>query len=121
MTLAHPRLVATAAILGFLGVALGAFAAHALRLSGKPEEWWRTGVQYHQIHALAALLAALLGVPRAGWLFVAGAALFSGSLYGMALTGQTWLGAVTPLGGLGFLAGWAILAFEALRQKTGSR
>ena len=111
--MASRSLVVAAAILGFLGVALGAFAAHALKLAGKPEEWWRTGVQYHQIHALAALLAAILGSPQAGWLFVAGTALFAGSLYLMALTGTTWLGAVTPLGGLCFLVGWGLLAYSA--------
>ena len=111
--MASRSLVVVAAILGFLGVALGAFAAHALKLTGKPDEWWRTGVQYHQIHALAALLAAILGAPRAGWLFVIGSALFAGSLYVMALTGMTWLGAITPLGGVCLLAGWAFLAHTA--------
>lgn len=112
----HPRLVAVAACFGFLSVALGAFATHGLHLSGKPEEWWRTAVQYHQIHAVAALISVLLGVPRASYLFLGGTAVFAGSLYLMALTGATWLGAVTPLGGLLLLAGWSFLAFDAARR-----
>lgn len=111
----HPRLVAAAAVLGFLGVALGAFGAHALKLDGKPLEWWHTASQYHLVHALAAFLAALLGAPRAGWFFVAGAVVFAGSLYLMALTHATWLGAVTPIGGVLFLVGWGTLVVSALR------
>jgi uncharacterized membrane protein YgdD (TMEM256/DUF423 family) len=109
-------LVLAAAVLGFLGVALGAFGAHALKLEGKPLEWWHTGSQYHLVHALAALLAAILGAPRAGWLFVAGTAIFSGSLYAMALTDVRVLGAITPLGGLCYLVGWAMLAVAAGRK-----
>ena len=105
-----------ATVLGFLGVALGAFGAHALKLDGKPLEWWHTGSQYHLVHALAALIAALLGAPRAGWFFVGGAIVFAGSLYLMAVTGMTWLGAVTPIGGLCFLTGWGLLAWHASRQ-----
>ena len=108
-------LVASAAVLGFFGVALGAFGAHALGLEGKDLETWHTAGQYHVAHALAAILAAMLGVPRAGWLFIGGAVLFSGSLYLLVVTGQRWLGPVTPLGGLCFLAGWALLAYEAMR------
>ena len=113
----HPKLVAAAAILGFFGVALGAFGAHALGLAGKDVETWHTAGQYHVAHALAALLAAMLGFPRAGWLFIVGAGLFSGSLYLLVITGQRWLGPVTPLGGLCFLAGWALLAFGAVRHR----
>ncbi len=109
----HSRLVTASAILGFLGVVLGAFGAHALGLSAKDLETWHTAGQYHLGHALAALLAALFGVPRAGWLFVAGAVLFSGSLYALAVGGPRWLGPITPLGGLCFLAGWAMLALSA--------
>ena len=111
------RLVAAAAILGFFGVALGAFAAHRLKLVGEPLDWWRTGSQYHLIHALAALLAALLGSRRAGWAFVLGAIVFAGSLYAMALTNVRTLGAVAPLGGALFLAGWAMLAYDALKAR----
>ncbi len=110
----RPLLVA-AAILGFLGVALGAFGAHALNLTEPALSRWHTASQYHQLHAVAALLAAVLRVPKAGWLFIAGSIVFSGSLYLMALTGKTWLGAITPIGGLCYLTGWAWLAVEAGR------
>ena len=113
----HRRLVAAASVLGFLGVALGAFGAHALGLEGKPLEWWHTAGQYHLLHAVAALIAAMLGVPKAGWLFVAGTVVFSGSLYLMALTNATMLGAITPLGGLCYLLGWAALAAVAMRKR----
>jgi len=103
-----------AAGLCFLAVALGAFGAHALRSTIEARgmlESWKTAVLYHLIHAIALLVLALHGPANraAGWLFVAGIILFSGSLYGMALTGARWLGPVTPLGGLCFLAGWACL------------
>jgi uncharacterized membrane protein YgdD (TMEM256/DUF423 family) len=115
-----------AGIVGFLGVALGAFGAHGLkkRLAQLPDgeqrmAWWQTGAQYHQIHALAIGLAAFVagrapGGTIAGWLWLSGIALFSGSLYAMTLTGIRKLGAVTPLGGLLFLAGWAALAAAGL-------
>lgn len=115
-----------AAINGFLGVALGAFAAHSLAnyFSDKPrlEANFKTGVQYHFYHGLALLGVAWAAsqwtsslIPLAGWLFLLGIILFSGSLYVMALTGKRWLGAITPLGGLAFLAGWACLALGALQ------
>lgn len=117
-----------AALAGFSGVALGAFGAHGLkaRLAAKPDAeqrlaWWQTGAQYHLVHALAIGLAAVRPSPAHGgsalapWLFLAGIALFSGSLYTMTLTGIRKLGAVTPLGGLAFLAGWAALAYNALK------
>ena len=108
-----------AAVLGLLGVGLGAFGAHGLR--GKVSESmlsaYQTGVLYHLIHAVVLLALALyaratqaaITVPAA--LFTSGIVLFSGSLYVMALTGVTKLGAITPLGGLAFLAGWASLLF----------
>jgi uncharacterized membrane protein YgdD (TMEM256/DUF423 family) len=104
---------------GFLAVALGAFGAHALkgRLSPEMLAVFETGVRYQMYHALAILLTALLLarmngwlVHAAGWLFTAGIVLFSGSLYALAFTGVTMLGAITPIGGLAFLAGWACLA-----------
>ncbi len=110
----HPRLVAAAAALAFFGVALGAFGAHALNLTGKPLETWHTASQYHLAHALAALLCAFLGAPKSGWLFVAGSVVFAGSLYLLVLTDTKWLGAITPLGGVLFLAGWALLTLKAL-------
>jgi uncharacterized membrane protein YgdD (TMEM256/DUF423 family) len=108
-----------------LAVALGAFAAHGLkaRLDAAMLANFETGACYQMYHALA-LLAVAWAAARwpasswpaiAGWLFVAGVVLFSGSLYGMALTGQRWLGAVTPLGGVAFLAGWACLIVAAWR------
>ena len=113
-----------AGIAGFLGVALGAFAAHGLKARLEPEMLavFETGVRYHLYHAFA-LFAAAWGYARwpgrsfaaAGWLFVAGIVIFSGSLYLLAVTGERWLGAVTPLGGVAFLAGWLSLAWGAYR------
>jgi uncharacterized membrane protein YgdD (TMEM256/DUF423 family) len=112
------------AVAAFLAVALGAFGAHALRDRLTPDllAIFETGVRYHFYHALA-LFAAGYAASRweggaagvAGWLFIAGIALFSGSLYVLALSGVRWLGAITPLGGLAFLAGWAALAWAAYR------
>ncbi len=111
-----------AAVLGFLGVVLGAFGAHGLRARVGPEmvEGWKTGVLYHLVHALALFGVAIAG-DRIGWrrvvagLFLAGIVVFSGSLYLLTLTGTRWLGAVTPLGGVAFMAGWAALAASARR------
>jgi uncharacterized membrane protein YgdD (TMEM256/DUF423 family) len=116
------NLVRIAAILGFLGVALGAFGAHGLRNHVGPEmlEIWRTGVLYHLAHALALLALAAAG-PRVGWpravagLFVAGVIVFSGTLYAMVLTGSFWLGRITPIGGMALLGGWAAMAASARR------
>ncbi len=109
---------------GGLAVALGAFGAHALkaRLTLDQLATFETGVRYQMYHALA-LLAVALAMTRvptssllsaAGWLFVAGTLLFSGSLYLLCLMRKRWLGAVTPFGGLAFIAGWACLALTAL-------
>lgn len=112
------------ALCALLGVALGAFGAHALRgtLSASDLDVFETGVRYQMYHALGLFAVAWASArwpdspaPMAGWLFVAGILLFSGSLYVMVLSGQRWLGAVTPLGGVSFLVGWAILAWAALR------
>jgi len=104
-----------AGIVGALGVALGAFGAHGLKdkVDAVALGWWDTGSRYHLVHALAlALVAAHPASPRlAGWLFVAGITLFSGSLYAMTLTGVRGLGAITPLGGLCLIGGWVALAF----------
>ena len=103
-----------AASLCFLAVVLGAFGAHTLRstleLRGTLQTW-QTAVLYHFIHAVALLVLALYGASNRGawWLLFAGILLFSGSLYAIALTNMPWLGPVTPLGGLCFLAGWAWL------------
>lgn len=115
--------LAASGISGFLAVALGAFGAHGLtaRLAGvadgeKRLGWWNTAAHYHLLHALALGLVALViaRAPHArfaGYGFCLGTLLFSGSLYVMALGGPRWLGAVTPLGGLAFLAGWATVAW----------
>jgi uncharacterized membrane protein YgdD (TMEM256/DUF423 family) len=112
------RTLAAGAVLGGLGVALGAFGAHGLRtsLSAEALGWWQTGVQYQMWHALALValgLAGRAGTRRPAWLLGAGAAIFSGSLYLMALTGARWLGAVTPAGGLLMIGGWLLLAWRA--------
>lgn len=103
-----------AAALCFLAVGLGAFGAHALKgtLSANAmTDVWNKAVLYHFVHALALLvLASLPAASRlASWLLLAGILIFSGSLYVLALTNIRWLGAITPLGGLCFLAGWLTL------------
>ena len=115
---------ATGAALCGLGVLLGAFGAHGLqaRLTADMLATFETGVRYHFIHALG-LLAVAWAASRwpgawtgwAGWLFVAGIVIFSGSLYLLAVTGIRWLGAITPIGGLCFIGGWVALAVGALR------
>ena len=104
---------------GLVAVAAGAFGAHALRtrLSAELLAVFETAARYQMFHALALLAVALLAArapssaaSAAGWLFAAGVVLFSGSLYALALTGIRVLGAVTPLGGVCFLAGWVALA-----------
>lgn len=110
------------ALSGFLAVAFGAFGAHGLRERLTPEmlSVFEIGVRYQMYHALALVGVALAAerwpsgsLQAAGWCFVAGTLIFSGSLYVLTLTGQRWLGAVTPLGGVAFLAGWALLAWAA--------
>lgn len=112
------------ALLGGLGVAVGAFGAHGLknRLSPEMLAVFDTGVRYHLIHALAMFAAAWAasrwpssGTTAAGWFFLAGIILFSGSLYALALTGIRVFGAITPLGGVAFIIGWAALAWAAWR------
>lgn len=100
------------ALVGFLGVALGAFGAHGLKdILTKHESvaTWQTAVLYHLVHAVALLtLASTPPFRRGPWTaFLLGVVLFSGSLYGLALTGMKWLGPVTPVGGVFFLVGWA--------------
>ncbi len=100
----------------FLDVALGAFAAHGLKARLTPEMLavFETGARYQAYHALALLLlAAMRGPDKAGWCFAGGITLFSGSLYLLALTGERRFGMITPLGGLLFLAGWALFALKA--------
>lgn len=115
-------LTATAALLGLIGVALGAFGAHALqsRFSTEASAWWETATFYLLVHAAAALAVGLAGraglMQVGGWAHVLGAVIFAGTLYAMALGAPRWLGAVTPIGGTALLAGWAIIAIAALRN-----
>jgi uncharacterized membrane protein YgdD (TMEM256/DUF423 family) len=115
------------AVSGLLAVAAGAFGAHALRarLSADLLAAFETGARYQMYHALALLLVAWAAtrwpgppVRAAGWLFVAGTVIFSGSLYLLALTGARGFGAVTPVGGLAFLAGWLALTVGIWRSST---
>lgn len=111
------------ALAGFLGVAAGAFGAHGLRGRLSPEMLavFETAVRYQMYHVFALLITAAaigrIGDARlleiAGWAFVAGIVIFSGSLYALAFSGVTILGAITPIGGLAFLVGWACLAIFA--------
>jgi len=109
---------------GLIGVAAGAFGAHGLRarLTSEMLAVWETAVRYQLYHALA-LLAVAWAVTRwpsgattaAGWLFVVGTLVFSGSLYVLSLSGIRWLGAITPIGGVAFIAGWACLIWAVYR------
>ena len=118
------------AVLGFLAVGMGAFGAHGLK--AKLESLgttapFQTAAQYHMYHALAILAVGLLAIAGrggtaasvAGWSFLAGTLLFSGSLYTLAVTGQKSLGAITPFGGIAMLIGWAALAVAAGRGAGG--
>lgn len=113
-------LQSAAAIICFLSVAMGAFGAHGLegKLSMEAQNWWDTATFYALPHGVATFTLAKLDQPEKlpGWLFVIGALLFSGSLYAMALGAPRWFGAITPLGGLAFLAGWAVLALSGLKR-----
>lgn len=114
-----------AALSGFLSVAFGAFGAHALkqRLDAYALGVFETAVQYQFLHTLALLAVAILALWQplspwlkgSGYLFCFGIVVFSGSLYLLSLTGVKWLGAITPIGGLGFLGGWLCLAVAALQ------
>lgn len=118
MTSTARRFFVAASLLGFLGIAGGAFGAHTLRdrLAAELLSVFETGIRYQMYHVFA-LIGAGWAVQKyefrqfryAGWSFLAGVALFSGSLYIMALTGIRWIGIVTPLGGLAFLAGWLFM------------
>jgi uncharacterized membrane protein YgdD (TMEM256/DUF423 family) len=112
------------AVAALLAVAAGAFGAHALeaRLSPERLETFKLGAQYQMYHALG-LLAVAWATTRwpggltttAGWLFVAGIVIFSGTVYALGLGAPRWLGAITPIGGTAFLLGWLLLAWAALR------
>ena len=114
-----------AALSGFLAVAIGAFGAHLIKekLELRFYEIYQTGVQYHFYHTIALLAIAVLLkfypdsrlLTLSGWFFVAGIIIFSGSLYALSLSGITKLGAITPIGGLCFLAGWGLLLYQAIK------
>jgi uncharacterized membrane protein YgdD (TMEM256/DUF423 family) len=126
----HRLLFTSAALLGALAVALGAFGAHGLTKhlaqfqdGAQRLDWWKTAAHYHLVHALAfALCAGLVGDTRLGrvasYAFAAGIAVFSGTLYTMSLTGVRWLGAITPLGGLSLIAAWVLLALAVWRREA---
>jgi uncharacterized membrane protein YgdD (TMEM256/DUF423 family) len=120
----HGKWAAVFALQAFIAVAAGAFGAHGLShlLEPKALAWWHTGSQYLMYHALGglvtvALSAYITGVTRILVAFVVGNLLFVGSLYTMALTGATWLGMVTPLGGLSYLLAWLLLAWQLWHKK----
>ena len=115
---------ATGAALCGLGVLLGAFGAHGLsgRITPEMLSIFETGVRYHLVHGLALLAVAWAAarwpsglINAAGWLFLLGVIVFSGSLYVLSITGARWLGAVTPIGGLCLTVGWLVLAIGAMR------
>ncbi|HEX6928964.1 MAG TPA: DUF423 domain-containing protein [Gammaproteobacteria bacterium] len=121
-------LLIAGALLAAAGVALGAFGAHALkeRLDADMLSAWQTATQYHLVHALAIVMLGFASLhwqnasfAAAGWILLAGVLLFSGSLYLLALTDIRWLGAITPLGGVAFIAGWLWLAWTASRLPSG--
>jgi len=119
------NLLIAAGVLGFSGVALGAFGAHGLKATLAATgglEIWKTAVLYHLVHAVALLALANWPQPAArgiGLCWVAGVLAFSGSLYGLALGGPKLLGPITPLGGVLFLIGWAWLAVSAWKRPAG--
>jgi uncharacterized membrane protein YgdD (TMEM256/DUF423 family) len=120
------HLIVIAGIFGLLAVVIGAFGAHGLKNRLAPDlmSAYQTGVQYHFYHALALLACGILmrtGIDNSamrisGYAFIAGIILFSGSLYVLAVTGLRWLGAITPLGGVAFIAGWLFLILGVLRS-----
>lgn len=122
------KLISIGALLAMLGVAFGAFGAHALKgqLDSHYLQVYKTGVLYHLIHALGILLIGVIAqhsqkpkyVVFSGYLMVAGVLTFSGSLYLLALSGQHWLGAITPIGGILFILAWGLLAWTDLKGKS---
>jgi len=117
--------IASGCVAALLAVAIGAFGAHGLKARMAPELMavYKTGVEYHFYHALGLIMVGLAGfhLPQsaylkgAGWTMIAGIVLFSGSLYLLSLTGQAWLGAITPFGGAAFIAAWALFAAAILK------
>ena len=112
-------------VFGCLGVALGAFGAHGLKnvLDARELDIFETGVRYQMYHAFAIIVVGVVLsrvdsslIRYAGWSFVSGIVIFSGSLYTLTLSGQRWLGAITPLGGLALIVGWLLLAYAVFRM-----
>jgi uncharacterized membrane protein YgdD (TMEM256/DUF423 family) len=123
----HSRMMVFGAIFAGLAVAAGAFGAHLLKPVLDPSMLgvFETAARYQMYHALALCLVAAIGerhptlrVSAVAWLFVAGIVLFSGSLYLLSLSGIRWLGALTPLGGAAFMAGWAVFAWSVARHQS---
>lgn len=118
------RFLLLAALSGFTGVAMGAFGAHALKnlLSEHYLDIYKTAVSYQMWHALLLAIIAMLPEHKwltwAGWSLMAGILLFSGSLYALTILNISWLGIITPFGGLAFLAGWALLGWYAYQHKV---
>lgn len=121
-----PNFIVIGSLNMLLAVVLGAFGAHGLksRVSAEQLGWWHTGVEYHAYHALGLLVIGLLlmnsppalaGARSAGWVLQVGILFFCGSLYAMTLGAPRWFGAITPIGGAAFIAGWAMLAWAALK------
>lgn len=125
--MSNPKIIiAIAALLLAVAVAAGAFGAHALKSTLSPErlETWQTAVQYHAWHALGLMLIALIGaqfqivITWPASLILAGIIIFSGSLYTLCLSGIGWFGAITPIGGVAFIAGWIVLGVNLLRMNS---
>ncbi|MBS1270893.1 MAG: hypothetical protein MAGBODY4_00020 [Candidatus Marinimicrobia bacterium] len=122
----HKMFVSIAAISGALAVVLGAFGAHALSsvFTEEMSQTFSTASQYHFYHSLAMIASAWTyarwhnrAAVISGWAFLTGIVIFSGSLYLLAITGMDWLGAITPIGGVGFIVGWIALAFSTKRNR----
>ena len=118
--------IAIGAFSGALTVLLGAFGAHGLKDTAPPEDLaiWQTAVHYQGLHAVALILFGLFARRAgarafAGWAFLLGALIFSGTLYGMVLGGPRWLGAITPIGGVAMIAGWVAFGLAALGSEPG--
>ena len=123
---ASRRLIAVGCILAGIGVAAGAFGAHMLKTMLEPPMLaaYDTGTRYQMYHAfgmiMAGMAARLFGDHRlatAGWIFAVGMVMFSGSLYGISLAGQKWMGPITPLGGLTFIIGWGLFGWRLWQRK----
>jgi uncharacterized membrane protein YgdD (TMEM256/DUF423 family) len=118
MSKQYKSILALAAASGFVAVAAGAFGAHGLS-DPQARDWIRTGASYQLVHAVASLAVLGLGLKRPGLvagLFLGGGLVFATTLYAMALGAPHWLGAITPLGGLSLLGGWAALTWQAYRR-----